>query len=124
MADPLDQVDLTLKAESLYRERSYTDLAVGTLRHLIPVTPEGVVDASREELFQGQTQLMTQAGALPIHFDIPAQTLAEAVAGFAAAARQGVQDTLAQIEAMRREQASSLVLPGQQGSGPPTGLKL
>lgn len=39
--------------------------------------------------FVGEAQIMTHMGALPINFEIPAETLAEAVKGYGAAAKKG-----------------------------------
>ena len=66
-------------------------------------------------LFLGDTQIMTQMGPLPISFEIKAETLAEAVAGYGEAAKQGVRDTIEKLQAMRREAASQIVTPGMPG---------
>ena len=100
----------------LYREDSYTDRQVGTIRQLTPVTSAGEVDESRPVLFMGATQVMTAAGPMPLNFDIPAENLSEAGEGFAPAAQQAVEEMAAKLEELRREQASSIVVPGQGGS--------
>lgn len=115
MSQQLSDLDLSLDANNLYRDEVITDLRAGTLRQLTPVTVSGERDEKRAIRFHGQTQIMTQAGALPVNFDIEADSLEEAVEKFGAAARQGMEDTIKQIEEMRREQASSIVVPGQEG---------
>ncbi|TGG91331.1 hypothetical protein E4656_16560 [Natronospirillum operosum] len=117
MSQQLSDLDLSLDANNLYRDEVITDLRAGTLRQLTPVTVNGERDENRAIRFHGQTQIMTQAGALPVNFDIEADSLEEAVEKFGAAARQGMEDTIKQIEEMRREQASSIVVPGQEGGG-------
>ena len=52
---------------------------------------------------------------IAISFEIKAQTLAEAVNGYAEAAKAGVEETIAKIEAMRREAATKIVTPGDAG---------
>jgi len=56
-------------------------------------------------------------GALPVSFDIEAATLDEAIAGYAEAAREGVERAIREIQDMRRQAASSIVVP-QAGSLP------
>ncbi|MCH8550995.1 MAG: hypothetical protein LAT62_03595 [Natronospirillum sp.] len=117
MTQQISDLDLSLDANNLYRDEVITDLRAGTLRQLTPVTVTGERDDSRAVRFHGQTQIMTQAGALPVNFDIDAKDLKEAVDKFGEAARKGMEDTIKQIEEMRREQASSIVVPGQEGGG-------
>ena len=103
--------------DGLYREDSYTDLKVGTIRQMTPVTSEGEVDAARQVLFMGATQVMTQAGPMPLNFDIPGDSLGEAAANFGAEAQKAVEEMAVKLEEMRREQASSIVVPGQNPQG-------
>lgn len=105
--------------DNLYREDSFTDRRVGTIRQLTPVTAAGEHDESRPVLYMGATQVMTQAGPMPLNFDIPAASLEEACKGFGAGAEKAVDEMTARIEEMRRDQASSIVVPGQspRGSG-------
>ena len=88
--------DATMDAASLYREEIYTDRKIGTLRVLVPVKSDGSPDASRPTVFQGEAQLMTNVGPLPISFDIDAKNLAEAVANYATATRAGVERAMLQ----------------------------
>jgi len=119
---PLRNTDTAMDAASLYREEIYTDRKVGTLRVLVPVTPAGAPDASRSTLFQGEAQLMTNMGPLPISFDIDAKDLGEAVANYAEATKSGVERAMRELQEMRRQASSSLVIP-QTGAGlPPGGL--
>ena len=115
--------DAAMDAASLYREEIYTDRKVGTLRVMAPVTPSGAPDPSRPTVFQGEAQLMTNMGPLPISFDIEAKDLAEAVANYAEATKSGVERAMRELQEMRRQASSSLVIP-QTGAGglPPGGL--
>jgi hypothetical protein len=107
----------------LYREDSFTDRKVGTIRQLMPVDEVGAIDSSRPVLYMGATQVMTAAGPMPLNFDIPGETLGEASDNFSKAAQQAVEDMAARLEEMRREEASSIVVPGQ-GRGPAGGSGL
>jgi len=117
MADEQAKMDIKMTAEDLYLEEIFTDRRVGTLQRLTPVTPHGEPDDSRQILFVGQTQILTPAGALPLSFDIDARTLEEAISRFGKAAEGAVEDTMKRLEEMRREAASSLIVPGS-GAGP------
>ena len=110
----------TMDATSLYREEIYTDRAVGTLRVLVPVTADGAPVRARATVYTGEAQLMTTVGPLPISFDIPAATLADAVAKYAEAAKEGVAHAMRELAEMRRQASSSIVIP-QSGALPPGG---
>ena len=69
--------DTAMDATSLYREDIYTDRKIGTLRVLLPVKSDGSPDTARRTLYQGEAQLMTNMGPLPISFDIDATSLAD-----------------------------------------------
>jgi len=109
----------TMEASQLYREDIFTDRKVGTIRRLTPVTAAGADDAARPVLFVGQAQVMTPMGALPISFELDALSLDVAVSKFGAAAELAVQQTMRELQEMRREQASSLVIPDAGGAGLP-----
>jgi hypothetical protein len=109
-----------MDAASLYREEIYTDRAVGTLRVLMPVTATGAPDGSRPTVYTGEAQLMTNVGPLPISFEIPARTLAEAVEKYAEAAKEGVARTMQELTELRRQASSSILIP-QAGALPPGG---
>ncbi len=117
MADQPQEMNASMSPEDLYMEEIFTDRRVGTIQRLTPVTPDGSVDGSREVVFSGQTQVLTPGGALPLSFDIPAKSLAEAVEGFGKAAEEAIQDTMRRLQELRREQASSLIVPGAEGAG-------
>ncbi len=116
---------LRMDSKDLYREEVFTDRRSGTLRRLIPVTPEGAEDAERRVHYVGSTQILTALGTLPITFEIEAQSLGEAAEKFAAAAEKAVEDTMRELEEMRREAASRIVVPegggGMPGGGVPGG---
>jgi len=110
-SDPNRVGEMTMDATSLYREEIYTDRKVGTLRVLQPVKSDGSPDTLRATVFQGEAQLMTNMGPLPISFDIDAKTLADAIAGYAEATKAGIERAMREIQDMRRQASSSIVLP-------------
>ena len=101
----------SMDATQIYREEIFTDRRVGTIRRLTPVTVDGMPDAARPVIFVGQAQVMTPMGAVPISFELDSSTLDGAVAKFGDAAEQAVQQTMRELQEIRREQASSLVIP-------------
>ncbi len=118
--------DPTMDPKSLYREEIITDRKVGTIRVLTPVKSDGAADASRAVIYIGEAQLLTSVGTLPINFELEAQTLDEAVSKFAGAAKEAVDRTMKDLQEMRRQAASSIVVPqggmgGLPGGGMPGG---
>ena len=111
MAGPTNALDPKMDANDLYREDMYSDRKVGTIRVLTPVKSDGTPDPARATSYVGQAQIMTPAGALPLSFEIDARTLAEACDRFADGARVAFEETMRELQEMRRQQASSLVIP-------------
>src|SRR5580700_10702783 len=109
----------TMDSSQIYREETFTDRHVGTIRQLTPVTADGSPDVARPTLFVGQAQVMTPMGAVPINFELEATTLSAAIAKFGEAAEQAVQQTMRELQEIRREQASSLVIPDAAGGALP-----
>jgi len=108
-----------MDAAGLYREEMFTDRKVGAIRRLTPVTPQGETDSARPVLFIGQAEIMTNMGPVPLSFEIEGKTLDQAVVGFSAAASVAIERTVQQIQEMRRQAASQLVVP--QGGMPNLG---
>jgi hypothetical protein len=104
-------VDPQMSADALYREDVFTDQRVGTVRRMTPVKSDGSDDPSRPQLFIGQATVMTPMGSLPLSFELPAKTLAEAVSQFGPAAQEAIEDAAREIQEMRRQAASSIVIP-------------
>jgi hypothetical protein len=119
MSTAADGRQATMDSTQIYREDTFTDRKVGTIRRLSPVTADGSADATRPVLFVGQAQVMTPMGAVPISFDLEAQSLDVAIEKFGEAAEQAVHQTMRELQEMRREQASSLVIPDAGGGALP-----
>ena len=104
--------DMGMDDNALFREEVFTDGKVGTIRRMTPVGADGQSDSSRHVIYSGQTQLMTPAGALPLNFEIDAGSLSEAVEKFAQYAAVALEQTMEELKEMRRQQSSSIVVPG------------
>ena len=115
--------DPQMDAASLYREEIFTDRKIGTIRRLTPVKADGSTDTAREVVYIGEAQILTQIGPLPLSFEIPARSLEEAVKQFGAATKQAIEQAMKELQELRRQATSSLVIP-QPGAGPfgPGGL--
>lgn len=118
--------------KSLYREEVISDRKVGTIRMLTPIKSDGSTDSSRQVAYIGEAQLLTSVGTLPINFEIDAQSLDEAVTKFAEVAKEAVERTVKDLQELRRQAASSIVVPqggmggigGLPGGGMPGGGKI
>ncbi len=112
MADPRRLVgELNVDTKNLYREESYTDLKVASLKRLVPVTAAGEPDPSREPRFVAQTQLMSQVGPVPVSALIEARTLEEAIAKFPEAVSRAVEEMIEEAREIQRQEASRIVVP-------------
>jgi hypothetical protein len=117
------EADPKMDPASLYREDIITDRKVGTIRVLTPLSADNTTDSSRPVLYMGEAQIMTGAGPLPISFEIEAATLKEAVDNFGDAAKEAIERTVRELQEMRRQAASSIVVPqGGMGALGPGGL--
>ena len=101
---------------ALYLEEVFTDRRVGTIRRMTPVRGDGVRDPSREVTYVGETQVMSTVGALPIVFEIDATNLGDAADKFGALAKEAIERTMRELQELRRQAASSIVVP-QGGMG-------
>ncbi|TMH70121.1 MAG: hypothetical protein E6H51_16035 [Betaproteobacteria bacterium] len=119
MATPdLKSSELKLDPDKLYLEEVFTDRRIGTLRRLTPVTKDGKPDASRGIVYVGETQIMTPAGSIPIGFEIGAGSLQEAAEEFGPAAKEAIDRTVLELQELRRQASSSIVVPqGPLGGG-------
>ena len=118
MSDPLSQMDdIEFNADDLWKEEVITDRTVGSIRVMTPVTADGEDDPNRSVEYYAQTQIMTQAGALPIEGKIDAETLRDAISKFGATAKDALQEMMERMREMQREQAQQIVTPDQAMGG-------
>jgi len=103
--------ELSVDANNLYREESYTDLKVASLKRLVPITATGEPDPAREPRWIAQTQLMSQVGPVPVSCLIDAKTLQEAIAKFPDAVGRAVEEMIEEARELQRSEASRIVVP-------------
>jgi hypothetical protein len=111
----------SMDGNALYHEEMITDRKVGMIRRMTPIKSDGSRDLARTVLYLGQAEIMTNMGPMPISFDIEAPSLDQAIAAFGPAATAAIERTVQQIQELRRQQASQLVVP-QGGMGGLPGL--
>jgi hypothetical protein len=122
MSDSRRGGDPQMSATTLYLEEVFTDRRVGTIQRLTPVTAEGTADATRPVIYVGQTQILTAAGALPLTFEIPATTLKDATDKFGEVAKVALNEMMDRLEEMRRDAASSIIVPEAGAAGQLAGM--
>ena len=110
--------ELRMDPANLYREETFTDRKVGTIRMMTPVKNDESTDSGRKVVYIGETQLMTPVGALPLAFEIEADSLGNAATKFAEVAQVAVERAVKELQEMRRQASSSIVIP----EGIPPGL--
>ena len=114
MSDPQVQPlsDIKMDESNLYREEVITDLRVGSIKQLTPVTKNGDRDLARPMVFVGETQLMSQVGPLPVQTRIEAENLEAAIEAFPAAIQTAVEAMIDEVKEHQRKEMSRIVVPG------------
>ncbi|HAM35730.1 MAG TPA: hypothetical protein DEB40_06695 [Elusimicrobia bacterium] len=106
-----------MDAASLFREETFSDRKVGSIRRLTPVKADGSPDSSRGVVYIGEAQLLTSMGALPLTFEIAAASLDDAVRKYGDAVKLAFEEAMQEIQEMRRRASSSLVIPESGAAG-------
>lgn len=119
---PKTLAELEVDEHNLYREETFTDLKVASIRRLEPVKPDGSPDAGRRPVFVAQTQLMSQVGPLPVQTIIEAADLKEALEKFPEAINKAVNEMMEEARELRRREASRIVMP--EGGFDPSKLSI
>lgn len=119
-------VELRMDPSSLYREETFTDRRIGVIRVMTPVKTDSAIDLGRKILYVGEAQLLSPVGTLPITFEIDATSLGDAAEKFAAGAKVAVEHAIRELQELRREQSSNIVIPDRMppdigGRGGPRG---
>ena len=104
--------EISVDQGNLYVEEVFTDLKIATIRRLSPVKADGSPDEARSTLFQGQTQLMSQVGPVPVSCVIEAAGLEEALEKFPAAIGMAVERMIDEAREIQRQEASRIIVPG------------
>ena len=122
--EPKKDVDFRIDRSNLYREESFTDLKVGSIKCLTPVKADGSEDKTRKKLFVGSTNVMTAQGPIPIQGMIQAKELQQAIKKFPEAmdaamdrlieeARKYQEKQQAEEESQIQKPDSRIIIPGR-----------
>jgi hypothetical protein len=106
--------EIMLDDKNLFREEVFTDLRVGSIKQLTPVTSDGSRDMGRPMTYIGETQLMSQMGPLPVQTPIAAKNLQEAMERFPAAIQAAVEAMISEVKELQRKEMSRIVVPGAE----------
>ncbi|RTZ98969.1 MAG: cytoplasmic protein [Deltaproteobacteria bacterium] len=103
-AQPKD-IDFAVDRNNLYREESFTDLKVASIRRLIPVNQDGTEDRSRTPIFLGHTQLMSPEGPVPLQARLMANNLDEAMNEFPKAMESALAQVVENLKELQKKEA-------------------
>ena len=109
--------EITVDVDNLHREEVFSDLQAASVRRLTPVKADGSTDASRDVIYIGETNLMTQMGPLPVQFPIEATSLEDAFSQFAEGVKGAIERLNERAKEMVREESSRIVVPGATPPG-------
>ena len=121
--DPKKDVDFRIDRSNLYREESFTDLKVGTVKCLTPVKADGSEDKTRKKIFAGNTNVMTPQGPIPIQGMIQAKELQQAIKKFPEAMEAAMDRLIEEAKKYQEQQQaedsqiqkpdSRIIIPGR-----------
>ena len=115
MTADLDEIT-KVDTGNLYHEETFTDLKVATIQKLSPIKTDGSPDSSRQVVFSGRTNILTQMGPMPVNCELPGPTLKEAIDAFPEAIKKAVEEMAEEARKMMAERQSSIVVP-KPGAG-------
>ncbi len=111
--DQNQEVEFSVNRQNLYREESFTDMKVASIRRLTPVKSDGSEDKSRKAIFVGQTSLITPNGPLPIQTMIDARQLQQAIKKFPEAMQNEMERLVEEMKKLKQEKESRIMVPGR-----------
>ena len=98
----LDQIQVD--TANLYREESFTDLKVASIRRLVPIKIDGSDDDSRPAIYTGSAHIMSQMGPVPVNAQIEASSLQEALEKFPDAIKEGIDRMVEEAKELQRQE--------------------
>ncbi len=115
MTDEIKHDDFSVDKANLYREETYTDFKIATLKVLCPIHPDGTDDDSRSKRYFGETQMISPEGPIPVRSMLSANSLDEAMDAFPAAMEKALAALVEQVKQMKNKSAGSpksKIIPG------------
>ena len=117
--DQANSIEFKVDKSNLYREESFTDLKIGAIRRLTPVSPDGSEDKTRDPVFVGHTTIMSPNGPVPIQNAIKAKELQQALEKFPEAMQEAMARMIEEARKMQQQQQeqqqdeSRIIVPGR-----------
>jgi hypothetical protein len=111
MDDQQNNLDFTIDRSNLYREESFTDMKVGTVKRLTPVRADGSEDKTRKTIFVGHTSIVTPSGPLPIQNVISSKDLQQAVKKFPEAMQGAMERLMEEVKKYQEQEQSQIQKP-------------
>jgi hypothetical protein len=118
--DQQNNLDFKIDRSNLYREESFSDLKVGTIKRLTPVRADGSEDKTRKTIFIGHTSIVTPNGPLPIQNMIAAKDLQQAAKKFPEAMQEAMERLMEEVKKYQEQEQSKIqkpdsriIVPGQ-----------
>ena len=94
--------------QTTFTEKSANRPQSWCIAPLVPIKDDGSVDESRPVLLSGQTQVMSQAGPLPLDFALEATTISDAIKEFPGAVKKALEKLAEEMREHERQQLHAL----------------
>ncbi len=101
------QLSFVVDRSNLYREESYTDLKVASIRKLVPVKVDGSEDPDRIPVFVGHAELVSPQGPIPVQAPLTATNLDAAITELPSAMERAALEIRESYIKMQEEQNQS-----------------
>jgi len=118
--DQTNSIEFKVDKSNLYREESFTDLKIGAIRRLTPVSPDGSEDKTRNPVFVGHTSIMSPNGPVPVQNVIKAKELQQAIKRFPEAMQAALERLIEEVKQMQENEQSPIeqndsriIIPGR-----------
>ena len=108
--------DIQFNGDNIYKEETFTDLEVGTIRKLTPIKADGSEDPDRKASFSATTNIMTPSGALPSMVKLKPKLSRKRLPDFQAV-NKALQKLQEDMMKMQQEQANKIVTPDELRGG-------
>ncbi len=116
MNDQIKHDDFTVDKKNLYREETFTDFKIATIKVLCPIHIDGTLDESRTKRYFGETQMVSPEGPIPVRSMLSATSLEEAADVFPAAMEKALASLVEKVKQMQAQAKmgnKSKIIPGR-----------
>ena len=121
MVDNPGDGEIRMSAGNLYRRKPIPTGRSGAFRYSLRSRRTDPPIFRGSDCSWARHRSLRRRGALPLSFEIEAKSLEEAIGKFGDSAQTALAGTMERIEEMRREAASSIIVPGSDPMAAPGG---